>query len=107
MMLPPNESIKILAEYPADYILVFYAYDPNNPGQSLSIGDDVKWSWMVRIGGLDINEYRDPENFGRPTDKFYNSTIAGLMYGTWDENYFTPAHFSTHGFVRVFKIHYP
>lgn len=106
MMLPPNESIKILAEYPADYILVFYAYNPNNPEQSLNIGDDVKWSWMVRIGGLDINEYRDPENYGRPTDKFYNSTIAGLMYGTWDQRYFEPVHFSPHGFVRIFRIHY-
>ena len=107
MMLPANESIKLLEEYQADYILVFYAYNPNNPKQSLNVGDDVKWSWMVRIGGLDINEYRDPENYGQPTEKFYNSTIAGLMYGTWDDTYFTPDYFSPHGFVRIFRIHYP
>lgn len=107
MMLPQEESIKILKEYEADYILVFYAFNPGNPTQSLSVGDDVKWSWMVRIGGLEINDYRDLDNYGQPTETFYNSTLAKLMYGDWDTQYFTVAHFSPHGFVRIFKIHYP
>jgi dolichyl-diphosphooligosaccharide--protein glycosyltransferase len=107
MMLSQEESIEILKMYDADYILVFYVFDPEDPGRTLSVGDDVKWSWMVQIGGLNITDYRDPENYNMPTQTFYNSTIAKLMYGGWDTQYFTKAYFSPSEYVRIFKINYP
>ncbi|MBN2335126.1 hypothetical protein JXL21_06160 [Candidatus Bathyarchaeota archaeon] len=107
MMLPQNESIKMLERYGADYIVVFYAFNPNDPTQSLQAGDDVKWSWMVQIGKLDLNEYRDMDNYGQPTEKFFESTLANLIQRTADPQYFTKAHESGNGFVVVYKIHYP
>ena len=62
---------------------------------------------MVQIGRLDINEYRDMDNYGQPTDKFYESTLANLIQRTADPQYFTKAYESGNGFVVVYRIHYP
>ena len=107
MMLPPEESIEILAKYGADYILVFNTYNPNNPQTEWPYGDNVKWSWMVNIGGLNITDYRDYANQGQPTETFYNSTIAELMYGGVDTEFFTPVYYSRFGFVKIFEVKYP
>ncbi|MCK4583370.1 hypothetical protein KAU18_08655, partial [Candidatus Bathyarchaeota archaeon] len=106
MMLPQNESIKLLERYGADYIVVFYAFNPNNFYQSLRVGDDVKWSWMVQIGRLDLDEYLNTTT-GQPTEKYLDSTIANLMYRIADRQYFERMYASPNGYVLVYKIHYP
>ena len=106
MMLPQNESIKLLERYGADYIVVFYAFNPNNFYQSLRVGDDVKWSWMAQIGKLDLDEYLNTTT-GQPTEKYLESTIANLMYRIADRQYFERMYASPNGYVLVYKIHYP
>lgn len=106
MMLPQNESIHLLRKYDADYIVVFYAFNPNNFYQTLRVGDDVKWSWMAQIGRLNVEDYVDMET-GQPTDKYFESTIANLMYRTPDTQYFKRAYASPNGYVLVYKILYP
>jgi hypothetical protein len=86
--------------------VVFYAFNPNNFYQSLRVGDDVKWSWMVQIGRLDLNEYLNTTT-GEYKDKYFDSTIARLMYRIADNQYFESVYTSSNGYVMVYKIHYP
>lgn len=108
MMSPQNESIILLERYGADYILVFHTFNPNNPQEEWGVGDEGKWTWMVEIGKLDINEYRNMTlQFAPPTQKFYDSTLARLMYMLPDFNYFQPVYVSEHGYVLIYEIIYP
>jgi dolichyl-diphosphooligosaccharide--protein glycosyltransferase len=109
MMLPPEESISLFQKYNATHVLVFITYDPGT-GQSIPVGDNVKWHWMVRIGGFnesDFDPIYDP-NTGQtvPTDNFTNSTINGLLTGRYDEVRFEPVFFSEYAFVRIYRILY-
>ena len=106
MMLPQNESIKLLERYGADYIVVFYAFNPNNFYESLRVGDDVKWTWMVQIGRLELSDYLNSTT-GEYKDAYFESTLANLMYRMADSRYFEAAHASPNGYVMIYKIHYP
>jgi dolichyl-diphosphooligosaccharide--protein glycosyltransferase len=106
MMLQPNESIKILERYDADYIVVFVTYNPNDISQQWPFGDNVKWQWMVEIAGLDINDYVNYTE-GVYKDAFIDSTLVKLMYQVPPFDVFEPVFVSEHGFVVVYKINYP
>jgi dolichyl-diphosphooligosaccharide--protein glycosyltransferase len=103
MMLPPNQSLPILKRYDADYILVFNTYDPNT-GQQWPFGDNVKWQWMVNIGGLNMDDY---VNFtaGVYNDGFRESTLVHLMYQQPTAE-FTQRYVSENGFVLIYSINY-
>jgi dolichyl-diphosphooligosaccharide--protein glycosyltransferase len=103
MMLQPNQSLPILERYGADYIVVFNTYDPNT-GQQWPFGDNVKWQWMVNIGGLDLDDY---VNFtaGVYKDAFLDSTLVHLMYQQ-PTSEFTEEFVSENGFVLVYSINY-
>jgi dolichyl-diphosphooligosaccharide--protein glycosyltransferase len=104
MMLRPNESLPILERYGADYILVFYTFDPAD-GREWGYGDNVKWQWMVNIGGLNITNYIDYEQ-QRFTINFIESTLATLMYDLDLPEFFEQAFVSKYGFVKIYKINY-
>ena len=106
MMLQPNESIKILDRYGADYIVVFITYNPNNIQNQWPFGDNVKWQWMVQIAGLDIDDYVN-YTAGVYTDAFFDSTLVKLMYQVPPFDVFDPVYVSEHGYVVVYKINYP
>ena len=51
-----TEAIKSLEEYNVSYVVVFHTFrQDTNTGQLIdaSYGDEGKWRWMARIGGLD------------------------------------------------------
>jgi dolichyl-diphosphooligosaccharide--protein glycosyltransferase len=57
-MAPENQSLKMLAQYNAKYILVFTTLGIRQSSDQQSyvvtfsrFGDEVKWSWMARISG--------------------------------------------------------
>jgi asparagine N-glycosylation enzyme membrane subunit Stt3 len=106
MMLQPNESIKILERYGADYIVVFVTYNPNNINNQWPFGDNVKWQWMVQIAGLDLNDYVN-ETARTYNDAYIESTLVKLMYQIPPFNVFEPKYISEHGFVVIYKINYP
>jgi dolichyl-diphosphooligosaccharide--protein glycosyltransferase len=106
LMLQPNESIKILDQYGADYIVVFVTYNPNNIQSQWPFGDNAKWQWMVNIGGLDLTDYVDYEQ-GVYKEAYLNSTLVKLMYQIPPFDVFDPVHVSEHGFVVVYEINYP
>lgn len=103
LMLNQTGSIPILKKYNATHIVVFNAFNPGNPTQAIGHGDNVKWSWMVEIGHLNITDYRD-EN-GNPTDKYEKSTLYRLMTRNPDSA-FKLAFASQYNFVLVYEVDY-
>ena len=108
MMLPPEESLPLFQKYNATHVLVFVTYNPNNWQESWPFGDNVKWQWMVRIGGFNESDYITIDQQGRAsfTENYFNSTLFGLMYGIVDTPYLKPAFASRYGFVKIYSIEY-
>ena len=106
MMLQPNESIKILQQYNADYIVVFPTFNPNNQNTQWPFGDNVKWQWMVQIAGLNLDDYVN-YTAGQYEQGYLRSTLVKLMYQVPPFDVFEPVYVSDHGFVLIYKIHYP
>jgi dolichyl-diphosphooligosaccharide--protein glycosyltransferase len=55
-----TEAIKFLEEYNVSYIVVFHSFrQDSDTGQLIdaTYGDEGKWRWMARIGGLDDNQF--------------------------------------------------
>jgi dolichyl-diphosphooligosaccharide--protein glycosyltransferase len=53
-----TEAIKILAEFKATYIVVFTTFENvNGTPVDVGWGDEGKWEWMARIGGLNVSDY--------------------------------------------------
>ena len=48
-MANETQSLEMLKEYDADYILVFATFDTY--GNWVNMGDEGKWMWMARISG--------------------------------------------------------
>lgn len=108
MMNEPNNSLPILKKYNATHVVVFVTYNPGNPQQSLPFGDNVKWQWMVRIGGFNESDFvsvNPSTGQTQYTERFRNSTIYSLMYGQQMEN-FRPVFISKYGFVRIYRVDY-
>jgi dolichyl-diphosphooligosaccharide--protein glycosyltransferase len=104
MMLRPNESLPILERYGVDFILVFFTADPDT-GQEWQYGDNVKWQWMVNIGGLNITDYIDYEK-GQYTMTYVESTLATLMYELEIPDFFEQVFVSENGFVKIYRVNY-
>jgi len=103
LMLNQTGSLPILRKYNATHIVVFNAVNPSNPEQAIGHGDNVKWSWMVQIGDMELSDYID-EN-GNPTDKYDKSTLYRLMTRNPDTA-FKLAFASQYNFVLVYKVDY-
>ena len=50
-----TEAIKILSSYDSTYVVVFTTFDTS--GNDVRWGDEGKWMWMARIGGLNVSDY--------------------------------------------------
>ena len=103
MMLNESRSLEILRRYGATHILVFATFNPNNPRQQWPFGDNVKWSWMVQIAGLNLTDYYSNRRY---TEKFYDSTLYKLMTMTADPEHFELVFASEHNFVLIYRIRY-
>ena len=103
MMLNQSESVPMLEAYDATHIVVFNTFNPGDPEQQWPFGDNVKWSWMVQIGGLNISDYVDET--GSPTDRYTESTLYKLMYLQPDPA-FKFAFLSEYRYVMVYEIDY-
>jgi len=104
MMLNQTESLPMLEAYDATHIVVFNTFNPNNPDNQWPFGDNVKWSWMVQIGGLELSDYVDRSN-GELTARFDESTLSRLMSMRPDPG-FELAFASEFRFVLVYEINY-
>jgi dolichyl-diphosphooligosaccharide--protein glycosyltransferase len=104
MMLNQSESLPMLEAYDATHIVVFNTFNPNNPENQWPFGDNVKWSWMVQIGGLELSDYVDMTN-GETTARFEESTLNRLMSGMPDPGY-ELAFASDFWFVLVYELNY-
>jgi dolichyl-diphosphooligosaccharide--protein glycosyltransferase len=106
MMLPPEDSLPLFKKYNATHVLVFVTYNPNNWQESWPFGDNVKWQWMVRIGGFNESDFVSIDQQGQAsfTENYFNSTLFGLMYGIVDAPYLRPAFASRYGFVKIYSI---
>lgn len=105
MMSEPDESLALLERYGADYIVVFFTHEPGDVQRAWPFGDNVKWEWMVRIGGLDPNDYVN-YTAGRYEDGYINSTLVSLMYQMPEEGY-VQKFVSENGYVLIYKLEYP
>ncbi|MCJ7713788.1 hypothetical protein MUO66_04955, partial [Candidatus Bathyarchaeota archaeon] len=93
-MAPENESIPLLAQYDAKYILVFHTVFISQASETSFIagpgawGDEGKWSWMASISGAardriiqdgwidETKMWTDENDFGQ----------LNTQTGTWDWN---------------------
>jgi dolichyl-diphosphooligosaccharide--protein glycosyltransferase len=101
MMLNQSESLPILEKYGATHIVVFYTFNPSDPETQWPFGDNVKWSWMVQIGKLNLTDYYDES--GNVLDKYYESNHYRLMTGQPDSA-FELVYASDFNFVLVYKV---
>jgi len=53
-----TQALTILKDYDVDYVTVFTTITLAQQGQIL-YGDEVKWRWMAKIGGLDDTAFED------------------------------------------------
>ena len=105
LMSPPNVSLPILERYDADYVVVFTSYSEQY-GQSLYAGDEVKWQWMVQIGGLDLDDYVN-YTAGVYKQGFLDSTLYNLMFEGNTGGLFDLVFKSENGFVLIYEVNYP
>jgi|TARA_B100001971_G_C18254230_1_gene580685 dolichyl-diphosphooligosaccharide--protein glycosyltransferase len=104
MMLNQTESLPMLEAYDATHIVVFNTFNPNNPGNQWPFGDNAKWSWMVRIGELNILDYVNITN-GETTAKYDESTLNRLMNMLPDPGY-KLVFASEFRYVLVYELNY-
>jgi len=104
MMYNQTDALPMLEAYDVTHVVVFYTFNPGNPQQQWPFGDNVKWSWMVQIGGLNLTEYVDMST-GQPTQKYGESTLYRLMTRNPDTA-FNIAFVSDYSFVMVYEVDY-
>jgi dolichyl-diphosphooligosaccharide--protein glycosyltransferase len=119
MIKPSNESLSIMKKYDVQYVVVFVTFNPNAPivgrvatpseEQSYPFGDNAKWIQMALIASYNQTQFY---NFNQSTGsysytKLYtNSTIARMMYQTFDIKHFQLVYKSKLGWVLIYKITY-
>lgn len=94
-MAPENQSLKMLEQYDAKYILVFTTLNivQSSDGQSYvasfsRFGDEAKWSWMARISGQARQRFIDT-GFISADAAWTDETAFGAANnetGTWEWN---------------------
>jgi dolichyl-diphosphooligosaccharide--protein glycosyltransferase len=103
MMLNETQSIEILKKFNATHILVYTTFNPSNTQQQWPFGDNAKWVWMAKIGGLNDTDYYQGGSY---TDKFYQSTLYRLMTVDSTATHFQLVYASEYEWVLVYKIIY-
>ncbi len=110
MMQPQNVSLPLMQKYHVDYVVVFITYNPNKSTEEWPFGDNAKWPQMANIAGLNVTsyyQYNSQAGQYQYTQKFANTTIAGLMYGLPDlKDHFENVYHSPLGWVLVYKVKY-
>lgn len=103
MMYNQSDSIPILKKYNATHIIVFNTFNPSNPSQQWPFGDNVKWSWMAQIAGLNISDYITEQAY---SEKFLETTLYNLMNMMAESSLFKLVFASENKFILVYKIVY-
>lgn len=107
-MLNYTESMEILKSLDVTHVLTYATLNPNNLEEEWPYGLNVKWSWMVQIGGLNMSDYIDPATYSNKlgqTEVGRQSVFYRLMMNTPDPP-FIPVFASDFGFVKVFEVDY-
>ena len=107
-MLNYTDSLEIMESLDVTHVLTYATLNPNNPEDEWPYGLNVKWSWMVQIGRLNMSDYINPETFSNKlgqTEVGRQSVFYRLMMNTPDPP-FVPVFASDFGFVRVFEVDY-
>jgi dolichyl-diphosphooligosaccharide--protein glycosyltransferase len=68
-----TQALTILKEYDVDYVTVFTTITLAQQGQLL-YGDEVKWRWMAKIGGLDETALEDTSIMSQIADAWSMNT---------------------------------
>lgn len=103
MMYNHSGSLPILERYNATHIVVFNTFNPGEPTQEWPWGDNVKWSWMAQIAGLNVSDYVSGNQY---SEKFGETTIYRLMNMQADPAHFKLAFSSEYLFVLVYELEY-
>jgi dolichyl-diphosphooligosaccharide--protein glycosyltransferase len=84
-MSEETESIQILDELKADYVVIYVVgqtFTLAESGQRLFLlgnsGDESKKQWFIRIGGFDENLYLEDDSF-TPKPYFWENSLLGKM----------------------------
>lgn len=110
-----TESISILDRYDASYVVLFITYDESGISRPELLGDNGKWVWMVKIGGLDESQFYD--YYTGWTEEGRNTTFYKLMHFGMEEylgmnHTITLEHFElryispSNGYVFVYEVNY-
>jgi len=84
-MSPEAESLEILDTLDADYVLIFIAGRKGNDqriGEFFLLGgggDESKKQWFIRIGGMQDEEFVEPDGFTPNENLWTNSFLGKLM----------------------------
>jgi len=103
MMFNQSDSMQILKKYNATHIVVFNTFNPQNPSQQWPFGDNVKWSWMAQIAGLNVSDYISGQTY---SEMFLETTLYNLMNMRADSSRFNLVFSSENRFVLVYKVVY-
>ena len=125
-----NETVAlpILKRYNVSYILVFTTlpiYVSSNYSSPVFYGDEVKWTWMAQIAGLNATQLQDPTvsqdlhltSYGIYMPKndtvFTELTLYGMFqdnvyqYGAAPPTNFNLVYVSSNGLVMIYQVVYP
>jgi dolichyl-diphosphooligosaccharide--protein glycosyltransferase len=84
-MSPEDEGVEALKSLQANYVLVFVVGQKVNQGQAGDIivlgggGDESKKQWFIRIGGLNVDDFLETDEF-TPKAFFWENTLLGKMW---------------------------
>ena len=101
----PEEGIKIANNLKADYILVYSVSkitQINNSSYYIPYGggDESKIYWFLTIGGFNINEYLEDDEY-TPKPKFWNSTLIGKLLPFTLQGYTTSSSFANEHISKI------
>lgn len=121
LMFLSNETraLSILQRYGATHVVVFTTIPlAQQLRQAIYFGDEVKWTWMAEIAGLNRSEIEDPNPrlAGIPMPKVDLVLSILIYYGIYREyvsyggipvpKHFELVHASSNNLVLVYKIKY-
>jgi dolichyl-diphosphooligosaccharide--protein glycosyltransferase len=114
-----TQALPILQGFGATHVVVFTTISlAQRARQPIYFGDEVKWTWMAEIAGLDRSEIEDPSprftNIPMPKPELVLSTL--IYYGIYREfvawggipipEYFELAYASSNNLVFVYQVNY-
>ncbi|MEE8238832.1 MAG: STT3 domain-containing protein [Nitrososphaerales archaeon] len=83
-MSPEDEGVEALRSLKANYVLVFVVGQKVDQGQGEIFvlgggGDESKKQWFIRIGGLNIDDFLETDEF-TPKPFFWENTLLGKLW---------------------------